>query len=110
MILASSNAILAHLLLDPGVWPDWQREGGADAPTDVSTSSNTGRVSDIIALAIDNSGMTKTYVIEFKHTSNTRMISLLRRWINEYGDDEDPDLDQQLEELRSNRLAFREPC
>jgi hypothetical protein len=110
MTLSSSNAILAHPMLDHDVWPDWQYKSSADAPTDLSTVTNSGHVADIIVLTIENSGSSRFYIVNFRHSSNTGMINLLRRWIDEYGDDEDPDLDLQLAELRSNRLALREQC
>ena len=55
MILSSSNAVLAYLPLDHEVWVDFQRKSGAEAPADLSTTTNTGRIADIIALAIESS-------------------------------------------------------
>jgi hypothetical protein len=108
MILSSSTAVLAHPLLDHDVWSDWNGKSGADAPTDLSTVTNTGHVADIIALAIENSGSLGFYIINFRHSSTIGVINLLKQWINEYGDDEDPDLNLQLEELHRNRLALSE--
>jgi hypothetical protein len=89
---------------------NWQCKRVTEALTDLSTTTNTGRIADLIDLAVENSGMSRFYVIGLKPNVNTRMVNLLRQWIEEYGDDEDPDLDLQLAELRSNRLALREQC
>jgi hypothetical protein len=109
MISATSNAILAHSGLDREMCMPWDSKGGAEAPSDLSATTNTGRVADLIALAIDNSGASRFYIVSFRPAS-TGMVGLLRRWIDEYGDEEDPDLDLQLAELRRNRLALREQC
>ena len=34
------------------------------------------------------------------------LLALLERWIEEYGDREDPDFDEQLRELESNPVRF----
>ena len=109
MISASSNAILAHTGLDRGICMPWDSKGGVEAPNDLSATTSSGRVSDLIALAIDSSGGSRFYIVSFRPAS-TGMVGLLRRWIDEYGDEEDPDLDLQLAELHRNRLALREQC
>ena len=109
MISTSSNAILAHSVLDRGMCMPWESKGGVEAPSDLSATTSTGRIADLIALAIDNSGGSRFYIVSFQ-PANTGIVGLLRRWIDEYGDEEDPDLDLQLAELRRNRLALRGQC
>ena len=42
--------------------------------------------------------------------SDNKAIELLSKWIDEYAADRDPDLDQQMEELRRSRLSLRRQC
>jgi hypothetical protein len=109
MIVSSSNVVLAHSVLDRGLCVPWQSEGEVEAPSNLSVTTRTGRIADLIALSIENSGASRFYIVKFGPV-NTGMASLLRRWIDEYGDNEDPDLDLQLAELHRNRLALRGQC
>jgi len=112
MSLASNSVVLSYPSFNDEVWEVWQTHDRANGAADLSTATSTGRVADIIPLAIESSGAAQFYIVTRKDetAANEGMINLLRRWIHEYGDEEDPDLDLQLAELRRHRLAFREKC
>jgi hypothetical protein len=110
MTSASSDAVLALTPLDYAVWPEWQHNGDVDPSIDLSTATDTGRIADIIGLAIRNSGMPSLYIVEFKPHINEEAIALLHQWIEEYGCDRDSDLDEQIEDLNRNRLLIRGQC
>jgi hypothetical protein len=61
-----------------------------------TTATRTGRVADMTALLIDSSG---TQQVFFKWNPNEKSIKLLQSWIEQYGSERDPDLDQQMREL-----------
>lgn len=112
MTVDSSRAVSARTI--PG-YTAWASSSGAGmpgevaAPSDLSMTTGAGRLGDVIALIVDGSGMSRWYIVEHKRV-NQRSIALLRRWINQYGDDRDPDLDQQIMELNKNRLSLHERC
>jgi hypothetical protein len=113
MMVDSSHATSAQAFLGNTVWASsWSRAeipGEIDAPNDVSTATGAGRLADLIALIVDGSGTHGSYIIEHKQI-NERAIALLRKWIDQYGDDRDPDLDEQIMELNKNRLSLRKQC
>jgi hypothetical protein len=113
MMIDSSRAISTESLLDNTVWAGSRSGadmlGEVEASNDLSTATGTGRLADLMALIVDGSGMGQRYIVEHKQT-NERSIALLRRWIDEYGDDRDPDLDEQIKELNTNRLSLHERC
>jgi hypothetical protein len=113
MMLENSRAISARSLLDDtmraGSWLVADMDGEIEAPADLSTATGPGRVADLIGLTVNGSGMQRFYTIRYK-TVNERAIALLQRWIDQYGDDRDPDLDQQIRELNYNRVSFHERC
>jgi hypothetical protein len=42
--------------------------------------------------------------------ARTEAERLLQKWIDTYGDTRDPDLEQQMEDLRRSRIALRGSC
>lgn len=82
--------------------------GVGETPPDVTTVTWSGRVADIIMLMIDSSGRQKVYIVDLKPNVNWEAVDLLERWLDEYDDDCDPDLDEQMRQLQANRLAFKD--
>jgi hypothetical protein len=113
MMVDSSRAISTEALLGNTVWAASRSSadmyGEVGAPNDLSTATGAGRLADLIVLIVDGSGMNRWYIVEHKKI-NERAIALLQRWIDQYGDDRDPDLDEQIRELNTNRLSLHKRC
>jgi hypothetical protein len=70
-----------------------------------SAGSRIGKWADIITTTIDNSGAMYRVSVMMAPTQ-PGLLALLERWISEYSDQVDPDLDKQLQSLEQNPLQF----
>jgi hypothetical protein len=62
MSLASNSVALSYPSFNDEVWAVWQIQDRANGSADLSTATSTGRVADIIPLAIENSGAVQFYI------------------------------------------------
>ena len=70
------------------------------------TSGSTGSFAFIVFA--DSSGSGQRIIIE-RPLKQAGLLNLLKKWIVEYGDNADPDLSTQLQELEKSPLSLRQP-
>jgi hypothetical protein len=113
MMVDNSRAVSPQTMLGniawAGSWPGVGIDGEVETLSDLSTATGAGRIADLITLVADGSGTQRFYIIQYKN-DNERAIALLERWIDQYGDDRDPDLEDQIDQLNNNRLSLHERC
>lgn len=98
-----------ELLENFGSISAYVEEAGQEADATVSTASASGCLANLLAVSLDRSGTSRFIVIKRHPCVNQAAIDLLQHWIDEYGDDLDPNLDQQLADLQQSRFALRQP-
>ncbi|MEX0696452.1 MAG: hypothetical protein WEB85_16355 [Dongiaceae bacterium] len=109
MLDNTTVAIHAQALLPRGPFVPWIQNQVVPEVEHTSSASATGRTSEALIWMLDNSGRHPRFALQFTPSMNQAAIKLLQQWIDEYGATCDPNLDQQLEELRKNRLSLRVP-
>lgn len=75
-------------------------------PTGVAVTA-AGKQIDFASGLSSNSG--SNVVVSYKQIKQPALYSLLNDWIAEYGDTADPDLGQQIAELRGSRFSLDTP-
>lgn len=104
-----THAIHATELLNNfGPVSAYTEDGAHEADATISTASGAGWLANFLVVSLDRTGTSNLIVMRHLPHVNQSAIDLLQDWIDEYGADLDSDLDQQLDELRQNRLKLRQ--